>query len=147
MDSERRPEDVDVADLDLQKINNLDEDSLRKLGSDIGINFCNPAPKKRSRRQRTKPKAYVPVEKLRDWCDVKQKQIRKKVKTMANKTSVTRKSAVKCGKNSFGGVNAKKQRIIFSSQFTTSVHRPVDVYKGMCVCMHVSKHLCVSVCC
>ena len=41
--------------------------------------------------------------------------------------------------NVFGGVNAKKQRLLFSSKIITSVHRPLDVYKGMCCyCMYIS---------
>lgn len=139
MDSGWRSKDDDAVDLDLSKINNLEENDLRKLASRIGINFHNPQPKKRSRRQRKKTKKYVPAEQLRDWRDAKQKKMcknaqTKKTKVIADKNSVTRRSVVKSGGNAFGGVNAKKQRAIFSSRFTTSVHRPLDVYKGMCVC-------------
>ena len=68
MDVEWRPdEDGDPTDMELHQINNLTEDDLRKLGSQIGIQFHNPQPRKRSRRHRKKTKQYVPVEKLRDW--------------------------------------------------------------------------------
>lgn len=133
MDAEWRP------DMDIDK---LGEEDLRKLSSQIGVRFQKPMPsRKRSHRQRNKTTQYVPEVKLRDWRGVKEKRRNKQKaeKQIVKRSTCTQEKmnpSVKKETNVFGGVNTKKQRVVFGDKFAVSVHRPLDVYKGVCCLLY-----------
>lgn len=134
-DSEWRPENEDI------DANKSEEVNLQDLASQIGLRFCKPQPRRphvRSRRKRIKPAQYVPMQKIRDFRGIKEQLAesrRKEAKLQRKQTEKPSSIMSYTGKrksNTFGGVNAKKQRTIFGNKFTASVHSPLDVYKGMC---------------
>ena len=99
------------------------DNELKRLASEIGINYAKPRHqtvlRNRPTRQRKKPIQYTPCESIRDFRGAKKKRQLDLCKTENRKR-----------KNVFGGVNAKKQRSFFGEGFAQSVHKPLDVYNG-----------------
>ena len=130
-DEEWRPESAN----DVDESPNITDTELKKLASQIGINYVKPRPQtvftNRSVRQRKKPVQFVPRENIRDFRGVKERRqelkCRKKNRTTACAGTMRQKRK---HTNVFGGINSKKQRSIFQNKFAKSVHRPLDVYNG-----------------
>ena len=111
----------------------ITEKEMQRLASEIGINYKKPRPQKvlktRPLRQRKKPLHFTPRESIRDFRGESRRR-KSKHREKMQAVSYTGIKGKRKNTNVFGGINAKKQRSIFQTKFSHSVHRPLDVYNG-----------------